>query len=161
RILGIHDLLPLLLNLVLVSLVVWQLSRILRALEMPSALIFVVVLIITMFACLPWVVFTGMEHVLQVSAVLWFVSMAAPLLSGIAPDALDPSVREDRRPAPSLRRLCGAAAALPLIRYESLLLIAVVVGLLLLRRRWRPAVSILGCAVAAAGAYGALSVAHG
>jgi hypothetical protein len=97
---------------------------------------------------LPALAVSGMEHVLHIALVLWFVASACTWLTG------EPSL------APFLKIL-ALVPLMVLTRYESLFLAGILALLLLARKRWVQAGSILAAALAPVLLLGMVSVSKG
>lgn len=147
---GARELTPLVLNAVLATGVIVCIYLIVRR-EATSQLATATVLLAGVFLIpLPALVFTGMEHVLQVLATLVFAHLSASLLA----DGMEHTKR-------NLAALLIVVSLLPLIRYESLFLILTVAVLFSLRRRWGMSCLLLIAAGLPVACYGAVSVAQG
>jgi hypothetical protein len=147
---GTSELVPLLLNLVLGGATLLVVYVILRKAGLPQGLQAVVLLAVLFLAPLPAVIFTGMEHTLQIGISILFVYVAAHELAG------EKGARTGASPW-----LWALAAFLPLVRYEELSLVFGACLLFFARRRW---VEALGLGLAAAippAIYGAISAGHG
>jgi hypothetical protein len=146
---GPSEIVPLALNIVFATLLVGLMFLALKRAGLPNAFILLVLVELIIFVPLPWLVFTGMEHLLQASVDLAFVCLCLQALT-----------RQDQPRANAVLML----ALVPLItaiRYEGLFLIAAVMPLFLLRRRWALAIALAGLAAAPLAAYGVVAVAHG
>jgi hypothetical protein len=147
RIFGVSDALPLILNAVLATLfcvtAYFLLAR--RGLEPSERLIALLLLIF--LTSIPSLVMVGMEHVLQLYVVCVFIYFAAESLSN------------DHGASPLL--LVALAPIVSTSRYEGLFLIAPVVGLFLIRRRFAAALLIAGAAVLPVVGLGIWSIEHG
>jgi len=124
RVLGPHELVPLIINLIVGIGVVLAAGRLLRRLQVGTSLAMVALVALVLAVPLPTLIFSGMEHTLHTLLCLLFLDASLTLLS-----------------APSAGRRVWAvslllAALLPLARYESAFLIAVVGGVLLLQKRY-------------------------
>ena len=136
RLLGFHELAPLLVNLGLALLLLWWVARTLRP-EISSAWCrFAVLASIVLFTPLIVQVVSGMEHTLHILLSLVFLWHSAELLAR-------PAGREayafQKRESIGLFVL---AALLPVVRYEALFLVFVVCALFVLRGRWLFAVAL-------------------
>src|SRR5258708_7067351 len=150
RILGVHDWIPLALNVILGLALMVTAHLILKHYEISGISSLISLTAIIVFATVPALVFTGMEHVLQLIIVLLFSHQIVLLLTSSSAQA-----RINRFV------LISCAAMLPLIRYEGLFVIAAAVLLCLSRRQWKDSLVILASALIGVGLYGAWSVAHG
>ncbi len=151
RIFGPSELAPLILNLVLASLTLYVLEMILNSLGMPRGYLFAVLLGVIFFTPLTALIFTGMEHGLQVLVTTPFVYLAAKEIAG-----------EDG--GPNRRDSLWLWVLTPLVtltRYEGLFLVSAVCLLFAVRRRWRFALALGAVATAPAAIYGAISAVQG
>jgi hypothetical protein len=150
---GVRDWVPfaanLVLGVVLLQVVDRQLARATGGRHTVVRLLALVA--VTVVAPLPSLVFAGLEHILHAIAVLLFLDRAATLLDA----------RDGNGASRQTRELVLLAAALPLVRFESLFLIAIAVGLLVIRRRTSLAALIAVSAALPLGAYASLSRALG
>jgi hypothetical protein len=153
RAFGIHESIPLLLNVALGISLLWLILRCVTRSSTPfsNAYLFMALTGITLAAPLPALVFVGQEHILHSLVNLAFVALAASCLA-----------RPERPlPAANVRTLCAFATLLPLIRFESLFVVAIVAAAFAWQHRWTPAVLLATCAVVPVALYGALSHSYG
>ncbi len=146
---GPNEWAPLVLNIILATALLWYLYVLFKRAGLPGALNLFLLLVTVVLAPLLLMVFDGMEHVLQTLASLAFVHSSAQILSS----------RSSRRRTTVL--LLGLALLLPAVRYDGLFLIASVVPLFWLRRRWLAGVAVPALAVLPMVAYGVVASAHG
>jgi len=153
RAFGVHESIPLLLNiafgiLLLRSIVGYVAESTVR---FSDAYLFIASTAIVLVAPLPALVFAGQEHILHGVVNLAFVACGASWLS------------QPQRPMPAsaTTTLCAFATLLPLIRFESLFVIGIIAALLAVQGRWRAAVLIGMCGVLPVALYGALSHFYG
>jgi len=151
--LGVHEIIPFLMNVLLgvVLLVVAsrQLSR--DETNLSAGYQFAILAGIVLFAPLPGLVFVGQEHILHSVATLTFVAAAASFVN------TDANRQQER----TFRQLCMLAVCLPLIRYEALFAVAIVSIILLARRRWLQGVVLALVAVVPVLVYGVISRSFG
>jgi hypothetical protein len=149
RVFGVHQSIPLLLNvgfgILLLRLIVRYLAE--STLQFSDAYVFTAATGIALIAPLPALVFAGQEHILHGLVNLAFVALGTSWLA------------QPQRPMPAnaTRTLCAIATLLPLIRFESLFVIGLVAALLAVQGRWKAAVLIGTCGVLPVALYGALS----
>jgi hypothetical protein len=144
---GPNELTPLVLNILAAVLILFLAYRILSKAGLPQGGIFTVLLAIVVFVPLPAIVFTGMEHTLQVALAIPFIYLVAEEL---AKGTDDP-------PGGSSRWLWALAPLQTLTRYEGLFLAFAACLLFLLRRRWRYAFGLGALAIAPVAIIGAVS----
>jgi hypothetical protein len=149
RVFGVHEAIPLLLNVALGIPLLWLISRCLTRsnTRLSNVYLFMALAAITLAAPLPALVFVGQEHILHSLVNLAFVALAASCLAQA----------DGPLSAAKVRTLCAFATLLPLIRFESLFVVAIVAAALAWQRRWAPAVLVATCAVVPVALYGALS----
>jgi hypothetical protein len=152
RLFGVHDSLPLLLNVVfaVATLVVANLA--LARLGVPPLLRATALVAIVVAFPLAGMVLIGMEHVLHLLLTIAFASVAIDALAGTE----DPRARRRRTVALGL-----IGALLATSRYEGFFLVGLVCLALAARRQWARAVAIALAALAPVAAFGAVSVANG
>ena len=140
-VIGVRDFLPLLLVLAAASLALIVADRICREQGIGQRQRTVVLLAVLFFTPLVPLVMTGMEHGLQIVVDLAFIHGAVCLLSQDRRAAWPPW-RPGRGRRDPVLQLWLCAPLVTAVRYEGAFLIAVVCGLLLLRRQWRPLVAL-------------------
>jgi hypothetical protein len=126
---GPNEVAPLILNLVSATLVLALVYGLCRAQRVPPGLILITLLAVIFLTPLPALIFSGQEHTLHLLLTLALVWLAARVM------VLPEDARREQR------ALLLIAAALPVLRYEGLFLVAVVCALLALHRRWRTALA--------------------
>jgi len=146
---GAGETAPLILNILFAIGACGLIYVLLRRHRAPPWLTLGALLSIIFFSPWPSLVFCGQEHMLHGLLTIWFVSLAAALLSGHKQTRLGFSV------------LLLLATLVVMARYEGLFAVLAVGGLFAARRRWAP-----GSAVVAAGCfpvviYGLISLAKG
>ncbi len=149
---GVHDVTPLLLNLLLLALTLAIADGVLRsrcaAPALRAATLVGLVLVFPMSA----MALFGMEHVLHLLLTIAFGAAAITALADTAPRATSLGTSAT---------LCGLAALLAASRYEGLFLVAVVCLLCLACGQWRRGVAIGLAALSPVAVVGAASLAHG
>jgi len=144
---GVRDTTPLILNLVFAAVSVLLADRLLRGASL--ALRATALIAFVFFTPLPTLVLAGMEHTLQIAAVLWLL------------DRVRAAAEEASPGGRTLASLAAASALAAAARYESLFLIAPAAILLWRDGRRRAAVVAAASGLLPLAAYGAVSVAHG
>lgn len=127
RLFGVSDWLPLLLNVLAAVGALWVADRMLRRHETPPLARTAILVGLLLLVPLPAVVFTGMEHSLQI------------LMTLLLMDALDEWLVSGEVPL----RLYGIAAVLALTRYEAAFLILPAAALLWMHGRGRAGALLL------------------
>ncbi|MCK5139345.1 MAG: hypothetical protein KAQ85_05850, partial [Thermodesulfovibrionia bacterium] len=159
-VIGVRDFLPLLLVLAAASLALIVADRICREQGIGRRQRTVVLLAVLFFTPLVPLVMTGMEHGLQIVVDLAFIHGAVCLLSQDRRAAWPPwRPGRGRRDPVLLLWLC--APLVTAVRYEGAFLIAVVCGLLLLRRQWRPLVALALLGLLPIALYAVIALAQG
>ncbi|MEO6574260.1 MAG: hypothetical protein ABIP89_10500, partial [Polyangiaceae bacterium] len=146
RVFGPSELAPLFLNVVGASALVAAVASALERAGAGKRLIFAASTSLVLFVPLLPLVFIGMEHTLHALAVLLLAIEGARALSGEPPRAI---------------RLALLAAVAVSIRYESLFLLAPLVGFFVIRQRWTLALATLAGGCAPMIAQGIFSLSHG
>jgi hypothetical protein len=144
---GVGDAAPLVLNILIATAFCVLAYLLLRRRGLAERELFVALLLLIFMTSLPSLVLIGMEHTLQVAVVCVFLYFAAERLAGA-----------DERAGLALLALAPVVST---SRYEGLFLIAPVVGLFALRRRFKAAALILLAASAPIAALGLWAMAHG
>jgi len=147
-VLGVHQVIPLVLNVLIAIALLAFIFRLLAGAgiaRLPGYL-FLVLTATALVAPLPGLVFVGQEHILHALVNLAFVTIAGSRL------ATDVRGWRDR----SFVTLCALAFLLPLIRYEAVFVVGIVAITLLAQRKWEGALLII-CASVPVVMYGALS----
>lgn len=139
---------PLALNLLAAIALIVVADRWLAGFDMPARGRAFALLALVAAAPLAPLVVTGMEHILHIVACLVLIALASEHL------AAPPSARARIE----LVLLC---AVLPMLRYESLFLIAGLAGLLALRGRWYEMAGACLAATASIGIYAVIADIHG
>lgn len=152
RVIGVHALLPLALNLLLAGLLLALLDLILWRHGAPPLLRLALLIVLGLLAPLPALIVTGQEHLLQTVIVILFAMQAARLLSD------PPNTRTARG---ETARLFVLAALLTAVRYEGLFLAGAAGLLLALRRQWSAALVMAEGALLPLLVFGAISSANG
>lgn len=146
---GVNDMLPLALNVILASVAVVTVYALLKDIDASPRYITGVLLSFVFFTSLPGLVFTGMEHILHIVLSLIFVALSSRILSS-----------EESTGRESLLLLV-VTLFVSAIRFESIFLVMPVAFLFLMKRNWSHALTVLGMAAFPWIAYGIVSVQNG
>lgn len=146
---GVTDMLPLVLNVILASVAVVTVYEFLKDIDASPRYITGVLLSFVFFTSLPGLVFTGMEHILHIILSLVFVVFASRILSN-----------EESTGRESLFLFVVAFFA-SAIRFESIFLVLPVALLFSMKRNWSHALTVLGVAALPWIAYGIVSIQNG
>jgi hypothetical protein len=147
---GTSELAPLFLNVLCGAAALLVVYVVVRKMGLPQGYQAVALLAVLFLAPLPAMIFSGMEHTLQIAGSLLFVYVVACELEGEA------GARRGARLG-----LWLLAAALPLIRYEELFLVFAACVLFFARKRWQEALGLGLVAALPLAIYGAISAHHG
>jgi len=146
---GITDMVPLALNVILASVAVVTLYALLKDMDMSPRYLTVVLVSFVFFTSLPGLVFTGMEHTLHIVLSLIFVVLSSRVLS-----------LEESSGRQSLLLLV-VTFFVSAVRFESMFLALPVALLFLIKRKWSHALALLGMAALPWIAYGIVSMQNG
>ena len=144
------ELVPLFLNVICGGFTLVVVYEIARKMGLPQSLQAMVLMAVLLLAPLPAMIFSGMEHTLQIGLAILFVYVAARDLAG-----------EQGRSVGASRELWLLAVLVPVVRYEGLFLVFAACLLFMARRRWRVAIGLGLAAAAPPALYGALSAYQG
>jgi hypothetical protein len=148
KIVGVHVIIPLLLNIVVGVVLLWVAQRWLIRQGLSPLSQLIILLLLILLTPLPLIVISGMEHTLQLLFTFLFIfgfaSASDPRTAPASPSLSSP------RPLPWRVYLYGALMVTT--RYECLIILGLVGLILLSRRQWRTtfilgAISILPIAV--------------
>jgi hypothetical protein len=149
---GVHDVTPLLLNLLLLALTLAIADGVLRGRGAVPALRAATLVGLVLVFPMPAMALFGMEHVLHLLLTIAFGAAALTALAEMEPRGAS---------LKTSTALCALAALLTASRYEGLFLVAVVCLLCLACGQWRRGVAIGLAALVPVAAVGAVSMAHG
>ena len=148
---GVHEWMPLALNLAICTGILFSGERMLASRGLSACGRTVVLSLLVLVTPLPALTLMGMEHALHVLVVLGFFTVAS---SGLAAE-----VPFERRA--DLYRLLSLAFLLTATRYEGMFAVTIVFCLYLLRGRIVGPLLLVGCAALPLCIWGAISVANG
>ncbi|MDO8735746.1 MAG: hypothetical protein Q7K29_01505 [Thermoleophilia bacterium] len=148
---GVNVITPFLMNIVFVTLTVVAAYFILRQQGIQSRYNFLVLLGLIFIASLPPLVMLGMEHSLHILLTLLFVYLATLVLTSDEKGSLSRNAKW----------LLVVTPFFALCRYESLVIIGLVFLMILLKKRWLLALSVLGLAALPVGIFGLISIRNG
>jgi hypothetical protein len=149
RMVGVHELVPLAINILLSFLLLFMTDHFLGRRGAGPMRRFAVLCVVIFVVPLTPLVFNGMEHLLQILVFLAFAESSWGVMA---------------RPEPSRRQWAAfftLACGMTLVRYEGLFLAGAAAVLLILRGRWRPGVGVVLAALVPVLAWAALSVPQG
>ena len=147
--LGISELSPLIINVVLATLFIWLTYILLRREGLSPLLTFITGMAIIFFTSLPVMIFVGMEHILHALVTIGFVYLSAQILTH----------EKSTRLEFWLWLMLGAIVTAS--RYEGLFLILVVLALFIARKRYLYSFLLAIFAIAPLAIYGIISTLNG
>ncbi len=146
---GVTDMVPLLLNVILASVAVVVVYGFLKDRDMSQRYITAILLSFVFFTPIPGLVFTGMEHIFHIILSLIFVVLSSRVLTA-----------EDS-PSRQFMLLFVVTFFASAIRIESVFLVLPVALLFFLKRRWAPGIIVLYMAAVPWIVYGLVSIQNG
>lgn len=146
---GVNNLIPFIVNIILGSLTICIVYYILKSLKIRPIYTLIVLLGVIFFAPIPYLIFIGMEHILQIILVTSYLYLAVQILTNSNSKPLNDYL------------LLILTVPLAMVRYESLFLIVIVAFLFILKRRFKYAFLIVGFAALPLAIYGLISVLNG
>lgn len=148
---GVNSLTPLILNIIFATMAVLVTYVLLQMNKVNTSLTAAVLLGVVFLTPLPTLVFTGMEHTLQILIMIPYLYLAAVLIAA----------ENHETGSRVLKWLLLLTPLLVLIRFESLFLVAAICLLLLWRRRWHYSLYFMLAALVPHVIYTAISMAKG
>lgn len=146
---GIHDATPFVLDVVLGSLTLVAFYALISNFRVSRLGAFLSILALIFVTPIPYLVFTGQEHILHILITVFTAYTAAQVLT-----------REETKSSEYFMLLL-AGILLTLSRYEGLFLLFVIVVLFLLRKRYYQGLLLGFCGILPILVFGAISVLHG
>lgn len=126
---GVNETMPLLMNFFFATLLMVFIFHIFRGHRFPAWIQTLIAAAFILFIPLPYLVFGGLEHVLQILINLAYIYMAAKVINDVTP--------VNEKPAKSMRNMLFLLAPLvSMVRYEGLFILFAVSLLLLARKKW-------------------------
>lgn len=148
---GVNSLTPLILNIIFATMAVLVTYLLLQMYKVNTSLTAAVLLGVVFLTPLPTLVFSGMEHTLQILIMIPYLYLAAVLIAA----------ENHETGSRVLKWLLLLTPLLVLIRFESLFLVAAICLLLLWRRRWQYSLYFMLAALVPHVIYTAISIAKG
>lgn len=152
---GVREITPLILNILFSTATLILVYHIFRKCNFPPWYNFIILLLITLATPLPTLIFTGMEHSMQIFMVIAFVYLSTKILS---PSKDKSNFNNDKLNFLSIVIL---GVLLVLTRYESLFLIGIISVLLLLRKKISYGISLFMLSILPIMIYGFISTSQG
>lgn len=146
---GVNTLIPFILNVIFATIFISIAYFILKYYKVPSTYNLIFLLFLIFFTPIPALIFTGMEHVLQIVLIISFVFIAVRILA------------KDKSSTLEYYNLLILAALVVAVRYEDAVLVLIVASLFLLKRRFWNSLSLLSASMIPVIAYGIFSTMNG
>ncbi|MFZ1979453.1 MAG: hypothetical protein WAV76_15980 [Bacteroidota bacterium] len=146
---GPNEFSPVVLSFISGSLLIFTVYFLLRKYSLQSFFILIILLAIILFASLPLLIFSGLEHTMHALLTILFVYISAKILSA------EKVVSKD------YMMLLIVAPLLTMTRYEGLFLVLVVIILFVVRKRLVNSILLGGLAVIPIAIYGVISIIKG
>ncbi len=146
---GVNNLVPLILNIILGSITLIIVYYILKSFKIPQKYNFMALLAVIFFAPIPYLIFIGMEHILQIILVIPFTYLSIQIL-----------IKDDYNRLNYIL-LIILAVFMSLVRYESLILILIISLLFLLKKKFVYSASIMIFGLIPIIIYGVISTMNG
>lgn len=146
---GVNEITPFILNMIFATLSICVIFYFLKRNELNSFYIFIVLVSIIFFTPLTALIFSGMEHTLQLLITITFVYLSAKMLSK------NTSTRSEDV------SLLIMGILVTMVRFEGLFLLFIVTALFMLRKRWRFSLVLLIFGLLPIAIYGIISMYNG
>lgn len=146
---GINTSIPFILNIIFATAFIFIAYYIFKYYKLHSVYNLIFLLFLIFFIPLPALVFTGMEHILQIVLIISFVFTAAQLVS------------EDKSSALKYYVLLILAALVVAVRYEDLIIVLIIAALFLIKKRFWNSLSLIITSIIPVVAYGIFSTMNG
>jgi hypothetical protein len=146
---GLNDLVPFVLNIILSTITIFLVYFILRFYKIHPVYNLMVLLGVVFFTPLPYLIFIGMEHILQIILVVAFVFLSVNILAN-----------QNIKPL-NYYLLLMLTVPLVMVRYESLILIFLVAFLFILKKKFTYSSLIVALAIIPIAIYGIISISNG
>ena len=144
---GVNEITPFILNIMFAVMTIFIIYYIFRKLKVSPIYTFLVLMAIIFFTPIPTLIFTGMEHMMQIFLIILFAYISAQILS---------NDREDL-----YKYLLLVAVLVTMARYESLFLIFTVSILFILKKKYIYSCLLLMVSLIPVGIYGIISMDNG
>ena len=148
-IIGVNDLVPFILNIILGTITIFMVYYILRFYKIHPVYNSLVLVGIVILTPLPYLIFIGMEHILQIILVIAFVFLSVKILTDLNSKPLNYYL------------LLILTVPLAMVRYESLILIFLVAFLFILKKKFTYSFLIIVLAIIPIAIYGIISILNG
>ena len=148
-IIGVNDLVPFILNIILGTITIFMVYYILRFYKIHPVYNSLVLVGVVILTPLPYLIFIGMEHILQIILVIAFVFLSVKILTDLNSKPLNYYL------------LLILTVPLAMVRYESLILIFLVAFLFILKKKFTYSFLIIVLAIIPIAIYGIISILNG
>lgn len=145
---GANIYIPFILNIILSTITVVMVYYIVRSFKLLPVYNLMILLCVIFFAPLPFLIFTGMETILQIILVVAFIYLSVQKLTN------------ENSTIPNYY-LILLAIPLVMVRYESLIIISIIAILLLVKKKYTFSFSLLGVAILPLTIFGVISILNG
>lgn len=146
---GVNEVIPLILNIIFATLSVCVIYWLLKQNNIKDVYIFILLQLIIFLTPLPALIFTGMEHTLQILITIPFVYFSAKMIS------------EGKSNNRNNIFLFILGILVTMVRYEGMFLLLIVSSLFILNKKWKFAVGLLVCGFFPIVIYGIISLSKG
>jgi len=140
---------PFILNIILSSFTIFLVYYIVKSYKILPIYNLMILIGVIFFAPIPFLIFSGMETILQIILVLAFVYLSVQILTN------------DSAPKMQYYNLILLTIPLTMIRYESLILIFFIAILLFISKRYKLSLPLIGLAILPLTLYGVISIFYG
>jgi len=148
-IIGVNVFVPFILNIILGTITIFLVYYILRFYRIIPIYNLMVLFGVIFFAPIPYLIFIGMEHILQIILVISFVFLSVQILTSSSIRPLNYYL------------LLILTVPLAMVRYESLILIFFIAFLFILKKKFTYSFSIIALAIIPLAVYGVISILNG
>ena len=148
-IIGVNVFVPFILNIILGTITIFLVYYILRFYRIIPIYNLMVLFGVIFFAPIPYLIFIGMEHILQIILVISFVFLSVQILTSSSIRPLNYYL------------LLILTVPLAMVRYESLILIFFIAFLFILKKKFTYSFPIIALAIIPLAVYGVISILNG
>lgn len=146
---GVNEITPLILNIIFATLSIGVIYHILKQNKLKNIYIFIILQLIIFLTPVPALIFSGMEHTLQILITIPFVYLSAKMIS------------EGKSSYKNNVSLLILGILVTMVRYEGLFLLFIVTGLFILNNRWKFSIALFISGILPIVLYGVISVSKG
>ena len=146
---GVNTFIPFILNTIFATIFIFIAYSIFRYYKLNPAYNLIFLLFLIFFTPIPALIFTGMEHILQIVLIISFIFIAVQIISEDKPSPLKYYI------------LLILSALVVAVRYEDAIVVSIVAILFLTKRRYWNFISVLCAGIVPVIAYGIFSTENG